>query len=219
MITTAKVKPKAIIFFGPDGSGKTTQAELLVKELRNKGIKTRKLWLRSLHTLAFLVSVVAMKSLHLKDVYEFRTKYSSKQPLRTIWYGIEFVSILPLVFSKMKLPLVRGNTVVAERYVVDWIVQLSYVTHNEGLLDSSLARIVLGLIPKNSTLIFVDATFDAISARGRTEDSFDFIAFQRNAYTRLAKSLGANIIDTSDKNLQEVHESILGLVLNEHVRS
>ncbi len=209
MITTNKEIPRSIIFFGPDGSGKTTQADMLVNELRRNEIKTKKLWLRSLHTLAFLISKFAMHVLGLKTVYEFREKYSHRRSFRTIWYAIEFVSILPLVVFRLRIPLMRGYRIVAERYVIDWIVSLSYVSRNESLIDSKLAKMALSLLPKDSLLIYVDASYDAILSRGRNEDSLEFIEFQRRFYARMARTLNAVVIDTSDKSLQEVHKLIL----------
>jgi thymidylate kinase len=206
--------PAAIIFFGPDGSGKTTQADMLVNELRKNGLRTRKLWLRSLHTLAFVISKVAMKAMNLPTVYEFRARYSHKRFFREIWYAIEFSSILPLIFAKFRMPLLRGETVVAERYVIDWIVSLSYVSRNESLLDSRLAKAVLRFIPKNALLIYIDATYDAIRSRGRTEDSFDYIEFQRRCYKKIAQKLNSVIIDTSNKSVQEVHKLICQYSLN-----
>lgn len=41
MIITKKM-PNAIIFFGPDGSGKTTQADMLVKDLQSSFSKSSK---------------------------------------------------------------------------------------------------------------------------------------------------------------------------------
>jgi thymidylate kinase len=208
MITTSKV-PQVIIFFGPDGSGKTTQANLLIQSLRKNGVKTTKLWLRSLHTLAFMISKLAMHTLHLQDVYEFRARYSHNKHFARVWYAIEFLSILPLVLMKLRFPLMRGHTIVAERYVIDWIVALSYATHNELLVDSLSGKAALKLIPKNSLLIFIDAKYDAIRSRGRVEDSYEFIEFQRQLYHKIARRLNATIIDTSDKSIQDAHESIL----------
>jgi len=207
MITTRKI-PSAIIFFGPDGSGKTTQAEMLVNLLNRNGVKTRKLWLRSLHTLAFVISTIAMHLLHLNSVFEFRQKYSHKKSFRRVWYAIEFLSILPLIVLRFRLPLLRGYSIVAERYVIDWIVSLSYLSRNELMLDSLLAKIVLKFIPRGSVLIYIDATFDTIYSRGRTEDSREFIDFQRKFYTKIAQMLDATTIDTSEKTVNEVHELI-----------
>jgi len=212
IITTNKI-PAAIIFFGPDGSGKTTQANLLVEELRKNRIKTRKLWLRSLHTLAFVVSGIAMHVLRLDSVYEFRARYSHKRLFRRFWYAIEFVSILPLILFRFHLPIRRGYTIVAERYVLDWIVSLSYLSRNESMLDSFLAKTVLRFIPKNSILIYIDASYDAICKRGRKEDSFEFIDFQRRTCAKIASMLSSVVIDTSDKSVQEVHELICHFAL------
>jgi len=212
MITTNKI-PASIIFFGPDGSGKTTQADLLVGALEKSGVKTRKLWLRSLHTLAFMISRVAMRVLNLENIYEFRAKYSHKKFFQGIWYVIEFISILPIIVFKFRLPLTQGYTIVAERYVIDWIASLSYASRNDSMPDSFLAKAVLSFIPKNSLLIYVDASFEAICSRGRTEDSFEYIEFQRRFYQNMAKTLNCVIIDTSDKTVQEVHELISSYAL------
>jgi len=207
MITTSEI-PAAIIFFGPDGSGKTTQADLLVKELGRRGIKSRKLWLRSLHTLAFVLSKLAMRVQHLENVYEFRAKYSHKRFFRRIWYFIEFISILPLVVFKFFLPVSKGYTIVAERYVIDWIASLSYVSRNESMANSLVAKTVMRFIPKNSLLIYIDANYDVIYKRGRTEDSMEFIQFQRSFYAKMAQRLNSIVIDSSEKSVTEVHELI-----------
>jgi len=200
--------PKAIIFFGPDGSGKTTQAELLTQQLRKEGIRTKRLWLRSLHTLAFMISKVAMTIMGLESVYDFRAKYSRVRAFRPFWYGIEFVSILPLILFRFYLPLARGHTIIAERYVIDWIASLSFVSANESLPYSWLAKSALTFIPKDSLLIYIDADYEAICSRGRKEDSFEFIEFQRRYYAKIAQKLNAVVIDTSNKTIPEVNALI-----------
>jgi len=207
MIVTSKA-PKAIIFFGPDGSGKTTQTDLLIQRLRKDGVSTRRLWLRSLHTLAFVISKIAMHVLGLESVYDFRSKYSHIRSFRPLWYAIEFISILPLVLFRFYIPLARRQTVVAERYVIDWVVSLSYASSNESLLDSILAKAVLRFMPKDSLLIYIDADYDTIYSRGRRDDSSEFIEFQRRFYAKIAQIVNAVIINTSDKTVQEVHELI-----------
>lgn len=53
--------PRFISFFGPDGAGKTTHTHLLVNQIRSRGVKVRKIWIRSPHTLAFLLSMFFLK--------------------------------------------------------------------------------------------------------------------------------------------------------------
>jgi thymidylate kinase len=200
--------PRAIIFFGPDGSGKSTQADMLVSELDRKGIRNKKLWLRSLHTLAFLISKISMHVMKLSDPYQLRMRYSDHRPFRIVWYLVEFVSILPLILARFYLPLLRGYVIVAERFVIDWIVSVAYATNNPSLVDSWLASSVLHIIPKQSLLVYIDADYPSILARRPAEDSFEFIEFQRNCYSRFAEKYHALQIDSSNKSIREVFELI-----------
>jgi thymidylate kinase len=211
--------PRAIIFFGPDGSGKTTQANMLISELNRKGIRNKKLWLRSLHTLAFLISKVCMYMMKLDDVYQLRTRYSDDTAFRIIWYSIEFVSILPLILTKFYLPLLEGYVIVAERFVIDWVVSVAYATNNPSLVDSWLASFMMYFIPKQSLLVYIDAEYSSILSRRSAEDSFESIEFQRTCYSKFAQKLNALRIDTSDKSICEVFALIRDVVFCENNNS
>src|SRR5438445_11343811 len=50
-----EMRSRLVSFFGPDGSGKTTQAKMLADHLRARGVKVRLAWIRSKHTLPYLV--------------------------------------------------------------------------------------------------------------------------------------------------------------------
>jgi len=47
-----EMRSRLVSFFGPDGSGKTTQAMMLADHLRARGVKVRLAWIRSKRTLA-----------------------------------------------------------------------------------------------------------------------------------------------------------------------
>jgi thymidylate kinase len=211
--------PRAIIFFGPDGSGKTTQANMLISELNRKGIRNKKLWLRSLHTLAFLISKVGMYIMKLDDIYQLRTKYSDHAAFRIIWYFIEFVSILPLILTKFYLPLLEGYVIVAERFVIDWVVSVAYATNNPSLVDSWFASLAMYFIPKQSVLVYIDAEYSSILSRRAAEDSFESIEFQRTCYSKFAQKFHALRIDSSNKSICEVFALIKDFVFCENKNS
>jgi thymidylate kinase len=200
--------PRIIIFFGPDGSGKTTQAGLLSDQLKSRGFSVKQIWMRSLHTLAFLISRIAQQFLKLNDVYEFRSKYVGHSNL---WYLVEFVSIIPLILFRLYLPLLRGHIVVADRLVIDWIVSVAYWTHNPSFINSHWADFALTLIPKDAIMIYIDAEYQVLSYRRQHGESFDYISFQRTCYIMFADKLNAAKVDTSNKNIQQVNEIILKL--------
>jgi len=210
--------PSAIIFFGPDGSGKTTQANLLVDELNKRGLRNKKIWIRSLHTLAYILSIIAMHLLNLDSVYEFRSKFGRNRTFRNIWFVIEFISILGLIITRFNLPMRNGYVIVAERFVVDWIVSLAYVVHEQSFINSHLSNLALRLIPCRSSLFYIDADLDVIASRRTKEDSDEFIQFQRSCYNIFATRLNALRIDTSNKNKDEVFSIIKEHLLQEDLK-
>ncbi len=204
-----------IIFFGPDGSGKTTQADLLSQELTKMGIKNKRFWMRSLHTLAFLISKFAMNLFDLHDIYEFRGKYAIK--FRRLWYIIELISILPLII-RFYILLYKGYVIIADRFVIDWIVSLAYSMKDESFINSKYAKLVLMFIPKDSLLIFLDANYEVICKRRDPNiENKEYIIFQRYYYNLFANMLGALIIDSSDRNIDEINGYLLDIVLTKKV--
>src|SRR5437016_9013622 len=124
--------PKLVSFFGPDGAGKSTQVRILVNRLGPAGLRVKKVWIRSPHTLAFIVSRLLFR-LGLYRVAVNPFGLGAKQPLvypqslsKGIWAFIETISVLPLILLRVYLPLWMGYRLVAERYVVDTIVTISY---------------------------------------------------------------------------------------------
>jgi len=211
--------PKAIIFFGPDGSGKSTQADLLIRELNVRKIRNKKIWIRSLHTLAFLISKVAMHTLRLSHIYELRSRYANNSFFRTTWSFIEFISILIPIILKFSVPIRQGYVMVAERFVIDWIVSLAFALDQHSLVNGRLANQALHFIPKNSLLVYIDANYDAIAMRRPIEDSHEFIEFQRSCYSKFAKELHALTIDSSDKNIDEVYALIRNSIFQDYPQS
>jgi hypothetical protein len=59
-------------------------------------------------------------------------------------------------------------------------------------------------IPKQSLLVYIDADYASILSRRAAEDSFEFIEFQRNCYSKFAEKLRTLRIDSSDKSINEV---------------
>jgi ABC-type branched-subunit amino acid transport system ATPase component len=111
-----------VILFGPDGAGKSTQVEFMMQYFTANGVRVRKAWIMSLHSLAFIVSYVLAQLLGLRSPEEFRAKYAYSKAFRSVWYFIELVSVLPLILIRVHIPMLLGYVVIAERFVVDSIV-------------------------------------------------------------------------------------------------
>jgi hypothetical protein len=125
------------------GSGKSTQARLLAAYLASRGFKVKVVWVKSFHTLAYVLSRLYQKlsprSVELNMYgHIIRIKPLCQGKLRRpIWAWIEFISIAPKIFIEVYLPSLVGKTIVAERYLIDSVVSIAYALDDDKF-DSGL---------------------------------------------------------------------------------
>jgi len=211
----AQCFPRGVVFFGPDGAGKSTQAQLLVKFLKSQKCRPRMAWIRGRHSFAFFIAKFFTKLGYYRVVKSPNgASYEIFDPcllpkLGRLWGFIEFASVLPWIFTRVYLPRILGYTVVSERYVVDTVVYLGYWL-GKNSLQSFLAKVLLNFIPKDSVLIHLDAETHTLLERHPDDViSRDFIVFQRQAYGMFAESLKAISIDTSTCGIEESFQRII----------
>jgi len=159
-----------IHFFGPDGAGKTTQVNMLVDFLKKRDVRVRKCWVRSPHTLAYILWRFFVKIGFYRVIWNpfgIGIKIPAvdrNRLLRNFWSAIEFFSVLPHI-ARANVLMFRGHKLVAERYVLDTITTVAYFIDDINFLRNPLARVLMRFIPKDAVLIFVDADFATILER------------------------------------------------------
>lgn len=230
--------PRMIAFFGPDGAGKSTQAQLAVDTLKSNGLKVKKVWVRSVHSIAFLLwnlfrklnlcSHQATLPLQLKRGTSHSGKELSKAVIpismtppilkgsvsRLLWSAIEFTSILPILLLRVYIPLLLGHYIIAERYVVDSIVTVAYFVNDSNFVESLFAKLLLKFVPKGTIFIFIDANYDIIvRRRGIMAGPYEYTEFHRRMFEELTPIVGAIYVDASNLSVQETHEKIMNAIL------
>jgi thymidylate kinase len=204
-----------ISIFGPDGSGKSTHARILARYFMNNGSKVKIVWIKSHHTLAYILLRIYAKlsprsiKLNSEGTIVRINALSNYSMNRLIWSWIEFISIMPLIILRVYLPLLMRRVVIADRYLIDSIVSIAYFLKDPNFTSSFVARMMLCLIPKESILIHFDSDYEEIERRrGIMTDSEEYINFQRLMYAKLSRSLGAIKIDTSGMSVEETAERV-----------
>jgi thymidylate kinase len=207
---------RLIAFFGPDGSGKSTQVKLLAHRLEDCDERVRVVWIRSSHTLAFLLSQFFLRVGFYRVVsneYGRETKIPAVQvnsDLRVFWSMLELLSVVPIILFRVYLPLSLGYTVIAERYVLDTIVSIAYSTDNMKFLTSRMARFLLHFIPRDTIFIHLDSSYAVIEKRrGSLTDPCHFLEFQKVGYKMLGELVGASPIDTSYMSVADTSNRIV----------
>ena len=214
--------PRCIAISGVDGSGKTTLANWLVKYLRFKGYKTKYVWIRAQHTLAYLISQILI---HLGWYRTFRNpngilvsrfKVHEGTFARKIWPAIEFVSVLPLIIFKIKLPLLLGYRLVLDRYLADTIVSIVLTTRNMSFADSSIGRLLLKMMSKDCAVIFLDAGLSTVLRRKPdVEYSNNEIKNEINLYRVLARKVKAFSLNPTTQSIEQIRKKVVDLLLAE----
>ena len=228
--------PRFIHFFGPDGAGKSTQVKILVDFLERKGVQVKKYWVRSPHTIAFVLWRIFVRIGFYRGVMNpfgvpiKLPAVNRSRVLRSLWTATEFLGVLPIIL-RVYISILRGHRLVAERYVLDTVVTIAYLINDVNFLNGLASKLLLRFIPRNTMFIFLDADYATICRRRRSllgpENSEDtgretygsiqksavepeeFINFQRRAYKSLAKSFGALVVDTSKLSIEETSGLIL----------
>jgi thymidylate kinase len=190
-----------ICFFGPDGSGKSTIAGMLLESYRRRGARVRIGWMRGTHTVASILARLLLKrSGSGKSPNPFQNiKIPSK--LKRVWQLVEFFSALPVVLRRFVLPSLFGSIVLAERYTIDYLVWVSQITDDNNYISRFDAKFFLALALKTSTRFYVTAKIDELAKRSKLEKGN--LRVQLCLYNNFAYALRACKIDTTQASVDE----------------
>jgi thymidylate kinase len=200
-----------ICFLGPDGSGKTTMAKALAKKLENHNSKVKISWMRGTHTLASILARSLSKLAVFKGSDNPYYGISIPSGMKRLWQLLEFVSALPILLTKFILPSILGYTVIAERYIPDFLAWVSTTTRDEDYLERLEARFMLALSAKANIRIYVTASEVELIKRRNGEVGQKFLSRQLKLYDMLAKLINAYKIDTTDRSIKETLNELLNL--------
>lgn len=207
---------KLIYFFGPDGTGKTTHANLITDCLRLLNFRVWRASVKQHHTLAYLLlRTLCCGDPNGKAINYYGFNDALIRRIRTPWKILELVSLFPAVFYRVILPLLLGYVVVCDRYVLDTLAVLSYFLKDPKLKSGLYAKLMVGLIPRDAILFYLDAETDIILQRKLKEPlTIHLIEYYRRAYEVIVEQLrvqGLAVarINTTTTSIKTVHEIVL----------
>jgi thymidylate kinase len=166
-----------IYITGVDGTGKSTQAELLAERLKGSGVRCRQLWLRFPFFLSLpLLAYARWKGLSwYEENGQVRHGYWN---FRESWLLRSFLPWMLLLdaalaaFGRIYIPLLMGITVVCERFVLDILVDLAVAFRDQDIFQRFSSKLFLKLLPHNTTIFVLDLDVETIQER-RTDLRLD----------------------------------------------
>ncbi|KXA89793.1 hypothetical protein AKJ66_04300 [candidate division MSBL1 archaeon SCGC-AAA259E22] len=203
-----------ICLFGPDGSGKSTLANMLARKFQDRNRNVKVSWMRGSHTVASVLAKLLSNSPTFRG--DENPYYDIKIPekMRRLWQIIEFMSALPVILLRFVLPALLGRTVVCDRYVPDFVVWVALTTDDREYPSKPEARFLLKLSTKCDYRVYVYASQERLEEREK-KDGTSLGSGQAELYSSIAKSIGANKVDTTHESPNESLRSILDRIEGE----
>jgi hypothetical protein len=203
---------------GCDGTGKTTQAKLLLAHLEEQGIPAQHLWMRFpfFFTLPLLVYARLRGFSWYEEHNGIRQGYwdfHRSWLLRNLVPWILLLDAALAAVGKVYFALWRGKTIVCERFVLDMLVDLEIALRDPGLHRRLPGRLFLRLLPQDARIAILELDPDTLRSRRadlridrRLEDRV--AAFRRLIMDQSLTSLSSHMsIDRLSREIQRMVKS------------
>ena len=149
--------PKFIYITGCDGTGKTTQAGLLIEEFRNHGIDVKHLWLR--FPFFFSIPLLLYARLGGYSWYEITNgvrhgywDFRKSWLLRVLFPWFLLFDAALSAIGTIYIPLLIGKTLVCERFVLDMLADMMVAFGSKNILQRYPGKLFPKLIPSKSKI-------------------------------------------------------------------
>lgn len=201
---------------GVDGSGKTTQIDLLERRLGQNHRKTRKVWCRwrpitSLPLLGILRRLGYAEIHPTSSIGFVETRISRAGGLASVWCFLTQFDNLLKTGVMLFIPLLLGRTVICDRYVLDLQV--------DGMADlkDKPGRIRLGfkllkLLPRPAEAFLIDVDPRVAFQRKPDMPTLSHFVERVELYKELAGSMGVLVLD-GRQSPKAIHEEIWSRML------
>jgi len=210
-----KALNKTIAFTGIDGSGKTVIARTVATLLLKRRFKVKILWIKSLHTLAYLIYCFFRKTWGIeyivnprnRVVEHFATQYMEK--MGKLWGLVEFISIIPWILVANILKHIN-YIVICDRYLADFLATVSLrVGDPLWWAKSIIGKFLLTLQSKTQTIHLKISLSTALKRRPDIEYSLNELKTLIAIYRVIAETVNAVEVVNENRDLKEVLEEVI----------
>ncbi len=190
-----------ITFSGVDGSGKSSQVVSLQRTLSLLGIPAVRAWGGNKPTLSYpflaLIRLLGYtQRKRIQGLVFVQRDISRNRAISRLWPIILALDFVPKALVSVTIPLHRRKVVICDRYVYDFIAELS----QERLLGIRCRRILLGLLPRPNLAFLMDVDVELawkralIPGRAREQPIYD-LSGRRRTYLQLSKQFRMVVVD------------------------
>lgn len=210
----AMSESRLICIIGPDGAGKSTQAEMLLKSLSHQGHDCEYRWLGFNHYLSLpLLGVARLVGLSeietLDSGREVGYHHFERSKLVTKLYPVLLlVDTLLAYLVAVAWPRNQLNkSLVCDRFIHDTVVNIMLSTDQPDFIDTVVCNLYFRLVPDDAEVFVLMADEETLRNRRDDVEADRNISEKIRYYQILADRLDLPVIDSS-KSPELIHREI-----------
>jgi len=215
-LASPKRPRRLVVLLGVDGTGKSTQAQLLREEAQARGIDAVAVWSRwnPLILRPFMATVRRMSATNgdtRAQAYErqlsLKRRFSRVAAVRAVWEWLASFDHGIQTIPRVAVARRSAELVIADRYYHDALVDMGA---NYGM-QPPRPRGLFRLFPKPDDVILLDAPEEVVFGRKHDVPSVDYLRHRRSLYLELAKRHGWPVVDAT-QSAEDVHAEVAGII-------
>ncbi len=204
-------RPMLVALDGIDGSGKSAQAELLAHAVAGAPARQRLVWTRG-GSAGLLQPLFRLGKRVLRPravangsaapgaptARESERATLFRQPVvRAVWPWLIALELGFVYQWRVRWPLLRGDVVIADRYVLSALTDLAARLDRPDIAHSAPGRLLRGLAPRPAHSFWFEVPVEVALARKGGEESGEMLRRQAAVAPALAAELGATRLDAT----------------------
>lgn len=203
-----------IMLSGPDGTGKSTISDAVIKSFYEKGVTFNHIWLRFNHYTAKIINLIGRvlgKSFRIKHKWGEIGYHNYTGIFGVVYIYCVFIDhlIFNLIFKKNKIK--KGKNYIIDRYLIDIVADLIVDTKNNGIIYKLFDKPLRQELKKSSAFILV---CDEEIVKSRRVDINDDMVYKSKikAYDEISSRYKIPKINTGLLSIEDASSHIVNLV-------